>query len=490
MGVRLPPLAPSYLLSLFKKSSTHTRAVREPTNNLAAGVPLRKHEQKEPLSMEIVVENHSELTRKLTITIPKETVAPALEKAYAKINKEVKLKGFRRGKVPQTVLVKNFKDQVQAEVGEKLVQDTYFDAVEQEKLDTVVHPEITEHNFPEDGTFVYVAMVDVKPEFDLNEYKELEVEKASIEVTDDEIANELNLLQRHQSALQTAEEGHALATDDVAVVDFQGFHNGKAMKEVQNENFNVDIGMNRLGKEFEEKLIGLKKGDKTLYEITFPGDYPNPMLAGKNVEFKVDIKDVKVRVKPELDDEFAKDIKPELNTLDDLKQDIRDRLTKSKEDAQQGDIDDKIMNKLIELNPLEVPQRLVNYEIQEMLKQTEENLKRSGLSFESAGINLEELVEKNREVAEKRVKGDFLLKRIAEVEEIKIADEDIQRGYQRIADQYNMSLDEVKGYFKRREEILPFMNELHNEKVLNFLRDNAKFVEVAPTETEAPATEA
>ena len=430
--------------------------------------------------MEIAVENLSELTRKLTITLPKETVGPALDKAFAKINKEVRLKGFRRGKIPQSVLEKNFRDQIQAEVGEKLVQETYFDAVEKEGLEPVVHPEIAEHRFPEDGTFVYVAMVDIKPQIDLKEYKGLEVEKPVLVVAEEEIDKEITLLQRHQAALQTAEEGHVIAMDDVAVVDFQGFHDGKAMKEVRNENYSVDIGMNRLGKDFEEKLIGMKKGDKALYEVDFPADYPNPMLAGKKVEFKVDVKDVKVRVRPELDDEFAKDIKPELTSLEALRDDIRARLQKAKDDALQGDLDDKIMHKLIELNPFEVPQRLVNYEIQEMLKQTEENLKRSGLSFESAGINLEELVEKNRDVAAKRVKGDFLLKKIAEVEEIKIADEDIQRGYQRIADQYRMTLDEVKKYFQRREEILPFMNELHNEKVLNFLREQARFTSVAP----------
>ena len=430
--------------------------------------------------MEIAVENLSDLTRKLTITLPKETVGPALDKAFAKINKEVRLKGFRRGKIPQSVLEKNFRDQIQAEVGEKLVQETYFDAVEKEGLEPVVHPEIAEHRFPEDGTFVYVAMVDIKPQIDLKEYKGLEVEKPVLVVAEEEIDKEITLLQRHQAALQTAEEGHVIAMDDVAVVDFQGFHDGKAMKEVRNENYSVDIGMNRLGKDFEEKLIGMKKGDKALYEVDFPADYPNPLLAGKKVEFKVDVKDVKVRVKPELDDEFAKDIKPELTSLQALRDDIRARLQKAKDDALQGDLDDRIMHKLIELNPFEVPQRLVNYEIQEMLKQTEENLKRSGLSFESAGINLEELVEKNRDVAAKRVKGDFLLKKIAEVEEIKIADEDIQRGYQRIADQYRMTLDEVKKYFQRREEILPFMNELHNEKVLNFLREQARFTSVAP----------
>ena len=440
--------------------------------------------------MEIVVENLSDLTRKLTITLPQDTVGKALAKAYAKINQEVSLKGFRRGKIPQSVLEKNFRSQVEAEVGEKLVQDSYFDAVEQQKLEPVVHPEIAEHKFSDDGTFVYVALVDVKPVFDLTAYKGLTIEKPVLKVSDEEIGKEIHLLQRHQAALQTAEPDHGIALDDMVVVDFQGFHEGKAMKEVHNENYNVDVGMHRLGKEFEEKLLGLKKGDKTLYTVDFPADYPNPVLAGKPIEFKVDIKDVKVRIKPEIDDEFAKDIKPEFSTLEDLKQDIRDRLQKSKDEALQGDLDDKLMHKLIELNPFEVPQRLVNYEIQEMLKQTEENLKRSGLSFESAGIKLDDLVEKNKEVAVKRVKGDFLLKKIAEVEEIKIADEDIQRGYQRIADQYRMTIDEVKKYFQRREEILPFMNELHNEKVLNFLREQAQYTDVADDSAQPDAGKA
>lgn len=435
--------------------------------------------------MEIVVEQISDLTRKLTITISKETAGPALDKAYNKVNKDVTLKGFRRGKIPRSVLEKNFHEQVEAEVAEKLVQDTYFEAIEKEKLDPVVHPEIPEHKFEEDGSFTYVAMIDVKPVFDLKEYKGLSIEKPMLTISDEEVEKELTLLQRHQAVLQTAEADHAIAVDDVAIVDFQGFHEGKAMKEVHNENFNVDIGMHRLGKEFEDKLIGLKKGDKTLYEITFPADYPNPMLAGKAVEFKVDIKDVKVRIKPALDDEFAKDIKPELATLDDLKKDIRDRLQKAKDDAQQGDLDDKIMSKLIELNPMDVPHRLVDYEVQEMLKETEENLKRSGLSLQSAGIDLKDLVEKDKEIATKRVKGDFLLKKIAEVENIKIGDEDLQRGYQRIADEYRMSIDEVKKYFTRREEILPFMNELLNEKVLNFLREQTQFTEVPATAPEA-----
>ncbi len=428
--------------------------------------------------MEIVVENVSDLGRKLTITLPADRVGKELDKAYNKLKKDVRIKGFRRGKIPRSVLEKNYKEQVQAEVGDQLVQETYFDAVEEKGLDTVVHPEIVEHNFPEDGTFSYVAMVDVRPVFELKQYKGLEIEKPSTEVTEEEVDARIEELRRSHAVIKSADEDHAIEKDDLVIVDFQGFHNEKPMKQVRNTDYTIDVGQGRLGEEFESKLLGLKKGEKTIYEIDFPADYPNPILAGKTVEFKVDIKDVKVRIKPELDDEFAKDINPDYESLEDLRKEIHDELKQEKEKTLEGELDDRIMDKLIELHPFEVPERLVMYEVQEMVKQTEENLKRGGMTLESAGIKLEELIEQNKPIAEKRVRGDFLLKKVAEVEEIKLSDEDIEQGYQRIADEYNMSLDEVKSYFKRREEILPFINELLNEKLLTFLRENAKFTEV------------
>ncbi|RUM41625.1 MAG: trigger factor [Desulfobulbus sp.] len=429
--------------------------------------------------MDIAVENVSELSRKVTITLPADYVRKELDKSYRKLKNDVKLKGFRRGKIPVAVLEKNFGKQVQAEVGEKLVQETYFDAIEEKGIDAVVHPEIKEVDFGDDGTFTYIAMVDIKPEITLTEYKGLEIEKPATDVTDAEIDEEIEQLQRDKAVLKTADDDHGIEMDDVAIVDFQGFHEEKPMPQVHNEDYSVDVGTKRLGEEFEEKLLGMKKGETTLYEIDFPGEYPNPILAGKKVEFKVDVKEVKVRIKPELDDEFAKDIDDSYESIEDLRNNIGSELKKKKEIALEGDLDDRIMHKLIELNPFEVPERLVAYEIQEMIKQTEENLKKNGMTLESAGIKMEDLVEQNREVAQKRVQGDFLLKKVAEVEEIKLADEDIERGYQRIASEYNMTVDEVKGYFKRREEVLPFVNELLNEKILKFLRDEAKLIEVA-----------
>lgn len=430
--------------------------------------------------MDIAVEQVADLTRKLTITLPPEVVKLNLDKAYARANRELSLKGFRRGRIPRQVLQQHFGPQIENEVGEQLVQESYFNATEQEKLDTVVHPEIHEQRFNEDGSFTYVAMVDVKPVFELGQYKGLEIELPPLSVSDLEIDLELQRIRRRQAAVQSAPEGHAIAMDDLVTVDFQGFHDGKAMKAVHSENYLVDMGTNRLGEDFEKKLLGLHQGEKTLYEVDFPAKYPNPLLAGRKVEFKVDVKEVKVRVMPDLDDELAKDVDENYKSLDDLKNAIRADLTKAREVARQGDLDDKIMSRLVEQSSFSVPKRLVNYELQEILKQMEADLKLSGLTFETAGLDLKELVERNRGFAEQRVKGDFILKRIAEVEGIKLGNEDLERGYQRIADQYNMGIEEVKSYFKRREELLPMMHELHNEKVLNFLREQTKVIDKAP----------
>jgi len=440
--------------------------------------------------MDVVIENVSELTRKLSITLPQEEVTKELDKAYKKLGKEVNLKGFRRGKVPMSVLKKNFKDRVEGEVGEKLVQATYFDAVEKEKLDPVVHPEIREHSFNDDGTFVYVAEVDIKPVFELGEYKGIEIEKPLTAVTDEEVDAKIEELRRQHAVLQSADDDYVIQNDDVAVVDFQGFHDEKAMPEVHNEDFSVDVGSGSLGKEFEENLVGLKKGDKGLHEVDFPAEYPNPVLAGKKVEFKVDVKSVKQRIKPELDDEFAKDINEEYKSIDDLKSGLSKQLQEEKEKALEGDLDDRIMRKLIENNTFDIPARLVRFEIEEMIKQTESNLERSGLTLESAGIKRDELVESNREIAVQRVQGDFILKKVAEVEEIKIEDEDIERGYQRISTQYNMTVAEVKQFFQRRDEVLPFINELLNEKILRFLRESASLVDEKPKPKSKPKTKA
>ncbi len=433
--------------------------------------------------MDVKVEEISGLTRKVTITLPGDQVKVKLDEAYSKLQKESKMKGFRRGKVPRSVIVKSYKPQVEAEVGEKLVQETYFDIIEKQDLDPVVHPEILEPAFNEDGTFTYVAQIDVRPEFEVVDYKGIEVEKPDSTVEEAAVEFELTTMQRDMAALKSV-EGRSVEMGDVVIVDYQGFHKGHPMKQVKNDDYTVDVGSGRMGQEFEAKLVGMTLGEEAQHEVDFPEKHPNPILAGKKVEFRIKLKDIKERVLAELDDEFAKDVNDQFKTLDELKTAIRDRLQADKEGAADGELTDRIMQKLLEKNQFEVPERLVSFEIEEMIKQTEQQLEKSGMTLESAGMNRADLEKNNRPVAVQRVTGDFILKKIAETEEIKVNDEDLERSFKKIGDQYNMSVAKVKEFFQNRDDLLPLMNEVLNEKVLLFLRDGANLIEPAADETE------
>jgi len=428
--------------------------------------------------MQVTVNDVGGLTKKMKIVLPKEEVSKELDAGFRKIKNEARIKGFRRGKVPRHILEQTYGQQVRAEVAEKLVQATYFDAVEKEKLDVVAHPEIKTPVFEEDGSFSYEAEVDTRPQFELQDYKGIEIEKEEVAVTKEEIDSEIEKLRKEMAPLRSVED-RAAQESDIVIVDFDGFHEGEQMKQVHGENVNVDVGTGRHGQEFENKLVGMKKGEESSVEVDFSAEAPNPVLAGKKVEFRIKVNDVKERVLPEIDDEFAKDVGEEFESLELLRSHIREKIKAEKELSLEGTISDRIMDKLIEANQFDVPARLVQYEINEYINQTEQTLKRGGLSLEAAGINKAEAEERYHETAVKRVRGDFILKKIAELEDIKVLDDDLDNGFARIAKQYNMTIPEVKGYFKSRDDMLPFINELLNEKILKFLREGAHFVPAA-----------
>jgi len=420
----------------------------------------------------------------MKIVVPGQDVVTKLDAAYAKLGRDVAIKGFRKGKTPRQVLEKNFGAKVRAEVADKLIQDTYFDALEQMKLDVVAHPDVKAFNFDGDGSFVYDVEVDVRPEIELGQYKGLEVEQIAMVVDEALVDRELAAMRQQMAPLQGVED-RAIRNGDLIVIDFQGFHDGAPMQQVRGEDYSVDIGSGRNGKEFEELFVGLLKGEESQRTVAFPAGFANPVLAGKTVEFKIAIKDVKERVLPALDDEFAKDAGVEFSSLEDLRQHLRARLLKQQEEIAQGDLTDKIMLKLLEAHDFEVPNRLVAYEINALIKETEDNLERRspGMTLEAAGITHEQLTEQYKDAAIRRVKGDFLLKKIAAQENITLTDEDMNNAFERVGKVYGMSVADVKQYFRKREDLLPFMNELLSEKIVAFLRAEAVI-------TKAPAAAA
>ena len=424
--------------------------------------------------MQVTVEDVGPLTKKLKIVLPEDMVAKRLNEAYNTLRSQVSLKGFRKGRVPRKVLERTHGSKVEDDVGGKLIQETYFDALAESKIDVVTHPDIKTQSFEKDGTFYYETEVSVRPEFDLGEYKGLEIERPEVVVTDSEVDNRLLEMQKEMAPLRTVDD-RGIRLNDLAVVDFKGYHKGELIKQVQQENHSVDVGSGQNGKEFEARLIGLKAGMKTSFEVDFQPDFPNPVLAGKKVEFRIEVKGVKERVLADLDDEFAKDAGDEFNTLDDLKAHVRIKIREKQEDAQKGDLYDKIMMKLVDDHKFEMPHRLVMFEVNRLIKEVEVRLEQKGMNLESAGMNRDDLVDQYKESAERQVRGDFILKKISVTEGIKLSDKDINKGFKRISDQYGMPMEEVKKYFASRDDFLPFMNELLNEQILKFLLDNAVF---------------
>lgn len=423
--------------------------------------------------MDVVVENIGTLRKSLKIVLPKERVSPKIDAAYKKLQSEVAIKGFRKGKVPMKVLEKSYGERVKNEVSETLIQDTYFDALAEQKLDAVVHPDIKSYSYEDDGSFQYEAEVEVKPEFELGVYKGIEVEHPELHVDESEIAKSLEMTRRELAPLKSIDDRGA-QENDLVIIDFQGFENGEPIKHVAGTEYSLDIGSGRNGKEFEAMVVGLKKGEEASREVDFPATIPNPLLAGKKIEFKIKVKDVKERILPEIDDDFAKDVSEDFKTLADLKSSIAEKIRKEKEKTMEGDLSDKIMLQLLNNHEFELPARLIAFEIDQLVKEFEENLMRQGMTMESAGMSHEQLAKHYKEAAERRVKGDFILKKIAEVEGLKLTEEDINQGYERISQQYGMAVSEVKGYFKGRNNMLPFMHELLSEKILRFIRDAAK----------------
>lgn len=430
--------------------------------------------------MQVNVEESSALGRALTIVVPEKDVKKRLDKAFRKLAGEVEIRGFRKGKAPRKVLEKRYGESVYNEVADQLVQDTYFDALEETKLEAVVHPDIRSHTFDDEGSFTYVAEIDIKPDFELANYKGLEVELPELEVTEDDINNKLASMRREMAPLQTVED-RAAELDDVITIDFTAFDDGTEMENVKGNDYPIDIGSGKNGKVFEDAMIGLKSGEEVTKVIEFPVDFANQILAGKNVEFHIKVKDIKGRVLADIDDEFAQEVSEDFKTLDDLKADIKKKIADEREKGRSGDLTDVIMLKLLENHQFDVPERLVAHEISHHIKQLEDTLEKQGMSLEAAGISRDKLIEDYKEDAEKRVKGDFLLKKIAEVEDIKVEDADLTKGFERIAQQYAMTVDDVKKYFARREDLLPFMHEILNEKIVEFLRNETKITYVAPS---------
>jgi trigger factor len=358
-----------------------------------------------------------------------------------------------------------------------MLPDAYAKAIEETEIEPVDRPEIDVEQIEKGKTFIFTAKVTVKPEVKLGEYKGLEVEKFDTTVTDEDVDSEIKALQEKHAELVVKEEGKAEIGDTV-VMDFEGFVDGEAFEGGQAENYSLELGSGQFIPGFEDQLVGLAAGESKDVEVTFPEEYHAADLAGKPAVFKVTLHEIKGKELPELDDEFAKDVDDEVETLDALKEKIKSRLEHDKKHQEEHHNQDAVVEKATANAEIDLPAVMVDNEVDRMLQEFEQRLQMQGMNlelyFQFSGQNEEALREQMKEEAEQRVRGSLTLEAIAKAENIQASDEDVNEELQKMAEMYNMTVENITAALGNLDGI---KGDLKARKTVQFLVENSKSVE-------------
>ncbi|NHC42463.1 trigger factor [Bacillus sp. MM2020_1] len=411
----------------------------------------------------------------LTVEVSAEKVNEGLNAAFQKVVKQVNVPGFRKGKMPRQMFEKRFGvESLYQDALDILLPDAYGSAIDETGIEPIDRPDIDVEQMEKGKELIFKATVQVKPEVTLGEYKGLEVEAFDTTVTDEDVANELKTLQERQAELVIKEEG-TVANGDTVVLDFEGFVDGEQFEGGKAENHSLEIGSGSFIPGFEEQLVGLATGESKDVEVTFPEEYHAAELAGKPAVFKATIHEIKGKELPALDDEFAKDVDDEVETLDALKEKIKTRLENSKQHDAEHHLRDTVVEKAAENAVVEVPDVMVNTEVNRMLQEFEQRLQMQGMNlelyFQFSGQDENALREQMKEEAVIRVRTNLTLEAIAKAENLEVTDEEVDAELENMAGMYNMTVDSIKQALGGLEGI---KGDLKLKKAVDFLVENKK----------------
>lgn len=411
----------------------------------------------------------------LTVEVDAAEVNQALDAAFKKVVKTINVPGFRKGKMPRPLFEQRFGvESLYQDALDIILPQAYSSAVDEAGIFPVAHPEIDIEQLEKGKNLIFTAKVTVKPEVKLGEYKGLELTKADENVTDEDVTNELTKLQEKQAELVVKEDG-AIENGDTAVIDFEGFVDGAAFEGGKGENYSLTIGSGTFIPGFEEQLIGLKTGEEKDVEVAFPEEYHAADLAGKPAVFKVKVHEIKAQELPALDDEFAKDVNEEVETLDELKAKLRADLEESKKRDAENKLRDDAVAKAVENAEVEIPAAMIETELGRMLREFEQRLQYQGMNLELyyqfTGTDEAALKGQMQEDAQSRVKTNLVLEAIIEAEGIEATDEAVNEEVQKMAEMYNMTAEAVTQALGSLEGL---KEDLKIRKAVDFLVESSK----------------
>ena len=428
--------------------------------------------------MKFDVEELSATKKKIKVVIPAEEVDKALDKAYVELNAQVKVDGFRPGKTPRSILERRYSESVEADVLEKLVPHYYYQAISESKAVPVETPafEEKELKLKKGQPLTFTAVVEVRPEFELAEYKGVEVKDEKPEVTDEELDEALEEIREVHSTLETVEEDRPAQKGDHVIIDFEGFVDGKPLEGGKAENYALPLGTGTFIPGFEEQLEGAKTGEERELDVRFPDDYKNKELAGKDAVFKVKVGELKKKVKAELDGELAKDLGLG-STVEELKEKIKNDILGYKERAVGYRQKEEIVQEILKRNTFELPESLVEKEVRALVIRKHQDLLRAGQTPSQVGFDLKAFEAESKPKAEERVKTALILAAVAEKEDISVSDSELEAGIRNMAVEMGTTPQRIKELYEKKEGNLESVRAaMGEEKVLDFLLKEARKV--------------
>ncbi|MGM0436131.1 MAG: trigger factor [Bacillota bacterium] len=412
---------------------------------------------------------------KLTVEVTADQLEHGLEHAYEQMKQDVEEKGFRKGEVPRKVYEQ--KHGIQPLLEEALnhvLQETYTNAVMEHNLEVVSQPKVDLkiEEVEKGKPFTYTATVAVKPDVELGEYKGIEYETPSDEVTEEEVNADIKKLQEQNAELVVKEDGE-VEEGDTAVIDFEGFVDGETFEGGKAENHELEIGSNSFIPGFEEQLVGMKPGEEKDVEVTFPENYQAENLKGKDATFKVKLHEIKVKEVPELNDEFVKDLDKEgIETVEQLKEDTRKNLEEQKKEANKNKAVDHAVDTASKNATMDIAEEMIVEEKNRLMDNTKKQAQQYGLDLDTylqlTGMSKEQFEARLMEDAERSIKYNLTIDAIAKEEGITATEDEIEAKYQELADQHNMGLEQVKNQVNNQA----VAQEVVFKKTIDFLVDN------------------
>ncbi len=429
--------------------------------------------------MNSVLEKKENNKAVFSIEISEDKFEKAIQKAYFKNRNRFSVPGFRKGKVPRKIIEMNYGEGIfYEEALNTLLPEAYDKAVEDLELEPVDTPEVDIEQLEKGKPIIIKIEVTIKPEIKLGDYKSIEIEKIEYNVTDEDVDKELKAIQEMNGRIIDA--GHRETKEkDILTIDYEGYVDGEQFEGGTAEDQKIEIGTGKFIPGFEEQLVGKKKGDKVDVKVVFPEDYFEESLKGKEALFKVTIKEIKEKELPILDDEFAKDVS-EFDTLEEYKESIREKLKKEAKDREQIEIENKVIEKVIELSEMNIPEVMIDNQVQNEVGQFEYRLRMQGLDIkqylELTNTTIEDFKEQIRPLADKKVRADLVLEEIGKVEELEITDKDIDDELERLAIEYNQEDIEKFKEDMKKGDLGYLKSGIMRDKTIELLVKNSKFI--------------